>query len=331
MKKLMFIILFLATVGVKAQTLGSITVGGDFDKFYPTVWTDGGWNNMMPSQLEIGRSAVHENSDWRGSIMAKFTYHTTRAGNGASFIDADIVQSHNVLAVQDLDFVAGWKDATGINASFDVVIWLRGGGTTYYYKSLYATTCRVFDGVANPLPFQEVSGPAITFKTSKDVYVNSFGLTKSGTANFLNGGTNYFAGNIGIGTQDTRGYKLAVSGNMIAESVKVQLRSAWPDYVFTKDYTLPSLKETEKHIKEKGHLPGIPSTAEVKNNGIDLGDMNAKLLEKIEGLTLHLIQKDKLIESLKTSNQQIENKQLALQLSLEALLNRLNKLENQKN
>ncbi|WP_316833739.1 hypothetical protein [Pedobacter nutrimenti] len=137
--------------------------------------------------------------------------------------------------------------------------------------------------------------------------------------------------NVGIGTTDTKGYKLAVAGNMIAESVKVQLRSAWPDYVFAKDYTLPSLKETEKHIKEKGHLPGIPSAAEVKNNGIDLGEMNAKLLEKIEELTLHLIQKDKLIESLKTSNQKIENKQLALQLSLEALLNRLNKLENQKN
>jgi hypothetical protein len=305
MKKLTFIILFLTTISVKAQTTGSITVGGDFDKFYPTVWTDGGWNNMMPSQLEIGRSAVHENSDWRGSIMAKFTYHTTRAGNGASFIDADIVQSHNVLSVQDLDFVAGWKDATGINASFDVVIWLRGGGTTYYYKSLYATTCRVFDGVANPLPFQEVSGPAITFKTSKDVYVNSFGLTKSGTANFLNGGTNYFAGNMGIGTQDTRGYKLAVSGNMIAESVKVQLRSAWPDYVFAKDYTLPSLKETEKHIKENNHLPGIPSAAEVKTNGIDVGEMNAKLLKKVEELTLYVIDLNK-----KSSSQEIMVKKL---------------------
>jgi len=307
MKKLTFIILFLTTISVKAQTTGSITVGGDFDKFYPTVWTDGGWNNMMPSQLEIGRSAVHENSDWRGSIMAKFTYHTTRAGNGASFIDADIVQSHNVLSVQDLDFVAGWKDATGINASFDVVIWLRGGGTTYYYKSLYATTCRVFDGVANPLPFQEVSGPAITFKTSKDVYVNSFGLTKSGTANFLNGGTNYFAGNMGIGTQDTRGYKLAVSGNMIAESVKVQLRSAWPDYVFAKDYTLPSLKETEKHIKENSHLPGIPSAAEVKNNGIDVGEMNAKLLKKIEELTLYVIDLNKKSDSQEIMVKKLQN------------------------
>ena len=323
--------MFLATISVKAQTTGSITVGGDFDKFYPTVWTDGGWNNMMPSQLEIGRSVIHENSDWRGSLMAKFTFHVALWGNGANFINAEITQTHNILNSANRDFIAGWKDASGNNATLDIVIWLRGGGTTYHYKSLYPTTCRVFDGVANPLPFQEVGGPTLSFKTGPDLYVNSEGLTNSGSAAFHGGGTNYFAGNMGIGTQDTRGYKLAVSGNMIAESVKVQLRSAWPDYVFANDYTLPSLKETEKHIKEKGHLPGIPSAAEVKNNGIDLGEMNAKLLEKIEELTLHLIQKDKLIESLKTSNQKIENKQLALQLSLEALLNRLNKLENQKN
>ena len=101
------------------------------------------------------------------------------------------------------------------------------------------------------------------------------------------------SGNVGIGTVDTKGYKLAVAGNMIAESVKVKLQGAWPDYVFDESYKLPSLRETEAHIKEKGHLPGIPSVADVKANGIDLGDMNAKLLEKIEELTLHLIEMKK--------------------------------------
>jgi hypothetical protein len=58
-------------------------------------------------------------------------------------------------------------------------------------------------------------------------------------------------------------------------------------------YSLTTLKETENHIKEKGHLPGIPSAEEVKVNGIDLGEMNAKLLQKIEELTLHLIRLEK--------------------------------------
>jgi len=100
-------------------------------------------------------------------------------------------------------------------------------------------------------------------------------------------------GNVGIGISDTKGYKLAVAGNMIAESVTVKLQNTWPDYVFAKSYQLPTLQETENHIKEKGHLSGIPSASEVKANGIDLGEMNAKLLQKIEELTLHLIHQNK--------------------------------------
>ncbi|MNY60919.1 hypothetical protein D3C86_1975370 [compost metagenome] len=63
------------------------------------------------------------------------------------------------------------------------------------------------------------------------------------------------------------------------------------------NYHLPSLQETEQHIKEKGHLPGIPSAEEVKNNGVDLGEMNAKLLQKIEELTLHLIEQNKQMQT----------------------------------
>ncbi|AFD06643.1 hypothetical protein [Solitalea canadensis] len=113
-------------------------------------------------------------------------------------------------------------------------------------------------------------------------------------------------GNVGIGTTDTKGYKLAVAGNMVAEQVTVKLKGNWPDYVFTPTYNLPSLQETEQHIKEKGHLPGIPSAEEVKNNGVDLGEMNAKLLQKIEELTLHLIEMQKDINQLKKENQELK-------------------------
>jgi hypothetical protein len=103
-------------------------------------------------------------------------------------------------------------------------------------------------------------------------------------------------GDVGIGTEDPKGYKLAVNGKIRVHEIKVETAN-WPDYVFAKDHKLTSLKNTEKHIKEKGHLPGIPSAVEVKANGIDLGEMNAKLLQKIEELTLHLIQQNKLIET----------------------------------
>lgn len=311
MRKIFLVALVIWTLNADAQNNGSIMVGGDWDKFYPTVWRDDGWFNNATSHLEIGRSSVHENSDWRGTLMAKFDFRTYQYGNGGHFIKAEIVQHHNVLAATNpnLDFIAGWVDATSANGNAAIIIWLRGGGTTYHYKSLYPANPVVFDGVANPLPYQEVNGPSHTYKTSKDTYVNSNGSSNEGTAYYAGNATNYFAGDLGVGTLDTKGYKLAVAGNMIAESVKVQLRGAWPDYVFSDSYKNPSLLETEKHIKEKGHLPGIPSAAEVKANGIDLGDMNAKLLQKIEELTLLLIQQNKNFEA-KFSAQQQEIDQL---------------------
>jgi hypothetical protein len=124
--------------------------------------------------------------------------------------------------------------------------------------------------------------------------------------------------NVGIGTSDTKGYKLAVNGKIRAQEIKVEA-SPWPDYVFAPDYELPTLQETEKHIKEKGHLPGIPSAAEVKANGIDLGEMNAKLLQKIEELTLHLIEKDKEIKSL----DKLYDRVTELELKIEKLINKI--------
>lgn len=114
-------------------------------------------------------------------------------------------------------------------------------------------------------------------------------------------------GNVGIGTA-TPNAKLAVNGNIRAQEIKVETAN-WPDYVFAKDYQLPSLKETEQHIQEKGHLPGIPSADEVNANGVDLGDMNAKLLKKIEEMTLIMIQLNKQVQQ-QAETLKIQQKQL---------------------
>jgi len=299
-------VLILLTLNVCGQTTGSILVKGDLDKFYPVLWTDGGWTNNAASVLEIGRSDVHGDAGWRGSLIASFKFHVERWGNGAKFIDADIMQVNN-KNTQNYDFVAGWRDGTGLNPSMNIVLWLRGGGTTYYYRSLFPTTVVVYDGVTNPLPYQEVNGPALSFKTAVDLYVNSNGITKN-SAFFLGGTTNYFEGNVGLGTLSPR-ERLSVNGKIRAHEIKVETAN-WPDYVFAQDYQLPSLKETEKHIKEKGHLPGIPSAEEVKTNGVDLGEMNAKLLQKIEELTLHLIDQNKLIQ---TQQKLIEQQQKSIE------------------
>ena len=108
------------------------------------------------------------------------------------------------------------------------------------------------------------------------------------------------SGNLGIGvTNPTR--KLEVNGTIRAKEVIVESTGSWADFVFDKDYKLPQLAEVEAHIKERGHLPEIPSAAEVAENGINLSEMNVKLLQKVEELTLYVIQLNKEIEVLKNS------------------------------
>ncbi|GAA3647331.1 hypothetical protein [Flavivirga jejuensis] len=114
---------------------------------------------------------------------------------------------------------------------------------------------------------------------------------------------------VGINTTNIPvGYTFAVLGKIITEEVKVKLYASWPDYIFNKDYNLPSLKEVENHIKENGHLQNIPSAKEVAENGILLGDMNAKLLQKIEELTLYTIQQQKELEEQKEKNSSLEDR-----------------------
>ena len=104
-------------------------------------------------------------------------------------------------------------------------------------------------------------------------------------------------GNVGIGTTDyADGHLLSVGGKIACEEVRVQLENDWPDYVFQKDYELPSLEAVERHIQKEQHLPGIPSAATVQKEGIMVADMQAKLLEKIEELTLYTIEQDKQIK-----------------------------------
>ena len=96
-----------------------------------------------------------------------------------------------------------------------------------------------------------------------------------------------------IGTEVVRDERFSVNGKIRATEIKVE-NSNWPDYVFLPNYK--RIYATENFIKQNNHLPGIPSAAEVKANGIDLGDMNAKLLQKIEELTLHLIEQQKILD-----------------------------------
>ncbi|MEO8595980.1 MAG: hypothetical protein ABI759_21845 [Candidatus Solibacter sp.] len=102
----------------------------------------------------------------------------------------------------------------------------------------------------------------------------------------------FFFGIVGIGTTTPGSYKLAVEGKIGAREIVVT-SVPWSDYVFRPDYRLRPLSEVSHYIQANHHLPGISTEAEVKVNGVSVGDMQAKLLAKVEELTLYMIEHDK--------------------------------------
>lgn len=116
-------------------------------------------------------------------------------------------------------------------------------------------------------------------------------------------------GNVGIGTVNPQS-KLAVEGQIRATEVKILADINVPDYVFEPDYELRTLKETKEYITENKHLPEIPSASKIEENGIDLGDMNMRLLKKIEELTLYQIE---LMEQLEQQNAELQHVKKELQ------------------
>lgn len=113
---------------------------------------------------------------------------------------------------------------------------------------------------------------------------------------------NYFGGAVGIGTTNMGTYKLSVGGAIHATDVVVE--TGWADYVFDRNYKLQDLSEVERQIKQDKHLPGIPSAQEVAAHGVNVGEMQAKLLAKVEELTLYMIDLKKENAELRT---EVEN------------------------
>jgi hypothetical protein len=141
--------------------------------------------------------------------------------------------------------------------------------------------------------------------TGDDMKLGTLASNDRGKVIIRTNGTDRFfidsAGNVAVGTsyKVANGYRFSVNGKIMCEEVRVQLDADWPDYVFANDYKLMPLHDLEKFIAANKHLPGILPAAEVKANGIALGDTNKRMMEKIEELTLYILDLKKEIDALK--------------------------------
>ena len=252
--------------GTATTFSGSFTVGGNINTYYPVSFTDGGWNYNEATILDIGRSNVYTNGSWDGTVIASFRYHVTHWGHASNFIDAYIYQFNSQNSRR---FIAGWQDATLNNNSQIIIIWLR-GASTYYWYSNYQQVPTFTNGSLT------VGGNTFTTKTTIDGYVNSFGPTFSND--------------------------VKVRGTIRANEIRVTAGGA--DFVFEPDYRLRPLAEVEQYITENKRLPEIAPAEEMIQNGTSVGELQIQLLQKIEELTLYVIELKKEIDELKNDKSQ---------------------------
>jgi hypothetical protein len=146
--------------------------------------------------------------------------------------------------------------------------------------------------------------------THNDAGEHGFAVSHQGERRvYLNtkGNSYLIGGNVGIGTTNPD-EKLTVNGVIHAKEVKVDLSGSLADFVFKPDYKLMSLPQVEQFVKANNHLPQMPSAEEVAKNGLSMGEMQNKLLQKVEELTLYVIEQQKTISQQQSQLKELNNK-----------------------
>lgn len=176
----------------------------------------------------------------------------------------------------------------------------------YKGRMLFTGAQDAANGVHPGIEFTNDAGSALRGFTGMydDNYIGFYGYNGAGFGMVMNV-TN---GCVGIGTVNPDPlYKLSVNGFIRAKEIRVN--TGWADYVFEKNYTLKPLKEVEQFIISNKHLPGVPDAATLQKEGVDISTMQTKMMEKIEELTLYMIEADKKIALLQQQLSAIKNNQ----------------------
>lgn len=255
------------------------------------------------TNIGIGSCAFNQNTKASGSYSAALG-NLTIASGGSSF-----ASGQGTIASGNLSFATNnGSKATGYG-SFSMGQGTNANGiyslATGGYTTAQATFSSTFGNQTEATSFSSfvigqynVTGSYSTtsWVSTDPLFIIGNGQSASSKSNALIVLKN---GNVGIGTNltnNTSNYKLSVNGDVRAKKVVVE--TGWSDFVFEAEYKLRSLQELEIYIQQYGHLPEIPSANTIENNGADIGELLKLQMQKIEELTLYIIEQEKRIRSL---------------------------------
>lgn len=283
---------------------------GEFDNGNLTFNVD----NAPSSRLTI-KSGVNNNSN-NGTSGLKFANLTSSSNTIASNGKVLTVNaSGDVVLTTDV----GSGATTQIQGGTNVTVTGSGVVGNPYIISSTASNCNLYtcDGTLTSNRLVNMNNKYLIFNTGGNTTTTGGRIYIGNTNQFTTGTGGNFVTFSDIDPANVRDYRLYVEGGVLSERVKVALRNTgnWADYVFSDNYKLMSLPELEEFIKENNHLPGIDSAADLVKKGLDLAQMQAKQMEKIEELTLYTIEQNKAIEK---QAKEIEE----LKLQVKALLER---------
>ncbi|MCK8492308.1 bZIP transcription factor [Spirosoma sp. RP8] len=286
---------------------GLANTEGNFNVFIGSE--AGAKNKRGGSNVHIGSYAGRENLE--GSANT-FIGHNAGVPAGATLNNVTVL-GYNALATASNSVILGSNANVGIgtsapNAKLEITQGTAGSSGLRFTNLTSSSTATAL----NQTKF-------LTVNAQGDVVLGSLsgsgrlaaeeGQWKASGDNLVN--TNAGGVVIGPGVSNTpAGYRLYVADGVLTEKVKVAVKSTtdWSDRVFESGYRLRGLKEVERYINREKHLPGVPSAEEVVKEGVDVGQMQAKLLEKVEELTLYVIELKKQNDALKQKSSRLENR-----------------------